>query len=93
MKWYYVAYNKMDDGQKQMVHDHLLTKQMTMNDLHKWMFQVREDGVVTRRKGMHKATKEYERELDALLKPQGPRPSKDQPIVFGSGTRFTFSRN
>jgi len=95
MTGHYIDYDKMTADQQQQVRDHLLTLTMTVESLSRWKFYVRADGVVSRRKGMHQPTEAYRQHMDAEMAriAGAPSPSKDQPIIYGSGTRFSFSRD
>lgn len=91
----YVDYLRMTEVQQQQVRDHLLTQSMTVESLPRWRFLVRANGDVTRRKGVHQPTEAYRQHMDAEMARMAgaPAPSKDQPILYGSGTRFSFSRD
>ena len=94
MKGHLIDYLRMSAVQQKQVRDHLLTKSMTVESLPNWRFWVRADGDVMRRKGMHQPTEAYRRHMDAEMARMAgaPAPSKDQPILYGSGTRFSISR-
>lgn len=88
----FVDYLKMTPGQQAQVREHLVTKNLTVESLPQWRFYVRNDGAVTRQKGCHKPTEateaQWSRERSEFFR--APAPSKDQPVRFTSGGKFSI---